>query len=170
MLGLAQMGGSAMTLAASDGRSVVLSFVEHEHSELEQELGRIYELAADAPFLPASELSSRVAGVLGWVERSLRPHLAWEEAWLLPQIADRAETPLVSHLARIDHAQIDRRAEHLAIIRTELLRAGSRHVATEVARELAALEALVRASFEREERILLPLLEPGDPWLPEWRD
>jgi hypothetical protein len=159
-----------MTLAASDGQSVVLSFVEHEHSELEPELGRIHELAGGAPALPASELSSLVAGVLAWVDRSLRPHLAWEEAWLLPQIADRAGVPWVSHLAQVDHAQIDRRAEHLAMLRTELLLAGSRQVATEVACDLAALEALVRASFEREERLVLPLLEPGDPWVPEWRD
>jgi hemerythrin-like domain-containing protein len=37
--------------------------------------------------------------------------------------------------------------------------------------DLAGFEALIRAHIEREERFVMPLLEPeGDRWTSEWRD
>ena len=71
--------------------------------------------------------------------------------------------------ARFDHQQITAQAERLHAHSA----AGSlpaRDAAALIA-DLSGLEVLLRATVEREERFLLPLLESdSEGWEPEWRD
>jgi iron-sulfur cluster repair protein YtfE (RIC family) len=157
----------AMTI---DGREAIRSFVEHEHDELVAGIDRIHAVACERTGVPASELAVLVGDVLRWLDRTLKPHMRWEEAWLFPQIDHRAGTPWATRLARFDHRQITERAARVATRRTELAHGPSSHEATELRGELFGLEALLRANLEREEEILLPALD-GEPvsWSAEWR-
>jgi iron-sulfur cluster repair protein YtfE (RIC family) len=148
-----------MAPTSADSKQVIRSFVEHEHEELRPGVDRIHRAACELASLPADQVSVRVATVLHWVERTLRPHMAWEESWLYPQIDDRARTPWATRLIRYDHQQILQLAERLGSDRVHLEH-GPTHEAAMTARcDLFALEALVRAHVEREERFLLPLLD-----------
>jgi len=160
-----------MTPMTIDGREAVHSFVEHEHDELAAGIDRMHDVACDLPSLPASEMLLRVGDVLRWVDETLRPHMAWEESWLFPQIDDLAETPWATRLVRFDHRQIGRQAERVGMHRLDVRHGPAAHAAGELRCDLLALEALVRANLEREEQFLLPILEsPGESWSSEWRD
>ena len=155
---------------AMDGRQAVHAFVEHEHAELTAGVARMHELACELPNRPASELLVAVGDVLRWVEETLRPHMAWEEAWLFPQIDAHAQTPWATRLVRFDHRQIARQAERLSSHRLDVRHGPAHAAAVELRSDLLALEALVRANIEREEEFLLPILESAaDRWIAEWR-
>jgi iron-sulfur cluster repair protein YtfE (RIC family) len=159
-----------MTSTAIDGQEAVHAFVKHEHDELAAGIDRMHEVACDLTTLPASEVLVRVGNVLRWVDETLRPHMAWEETWLFPQIDERARTPWATRLVRFDHRQISRQAERVGTHRLDVRHGPAARAAGELRCDLLALEALVRANLEREERFLLPILEtPGEPWNPEWR-
>src|SRR4029450_13530205 len=100
----------AMTPTAIDGREAVHSFVEHEHDELAAGIDRMQDVAWEVASLPASGMLVRVGDVLRWVDETLRPHMAWEESCLFPQIDDLADTPWATRLGRRAHAQIGRKA------------------------------------------------------------
>jgi iron-sulfur cluster repair protein YtfE (RIC family) len=160
-----------MTTLTEEGPVMIRAFVNHEHGELEAGIDRIHELACDLRSLPASEMSAQIRGILGWVEKTLQPHLAWEETWLFPQIDRRAATPWATRYARFDHRQIARQAARLGTDRTHLDHGPSSHACTELRCDLFSLEALLRAHVEREERLLLPLLDADhERWSAEWRD
>ena len=160
-----------MTSIAIDERAAVHSFVEHEHDELAAGIDRIHDVACDLSSLPASEMLVRIGGVLRWVDETLRPHMAWEETWLFPQVDERAHTPWATRLVRFDHRQIRRQAELVGTHRLDVRHGPSARAAGELRCDLLALEALLRANVEREEQFLLPILEaPDEPWTPEWRD
>ena len=160
-----------MTATTIDGREAVLSFVEHEHDELSAGIERIHDVACGLSDLPASEMLVEVGHVLRWVDETLRPHMAWEESWLFPQIDQRAHTPWATRLVRFDHRQISRQAEQVSTHRLDVRHGPSGSAAAQLRCDLLALEALLRANVEREEQFLLPLLEtPDDHWTAEWRD
>lgn len=143
----------------ADDKHVIRAFVEHEHEELKPGVDRIHGAACDLASLPADQMSVRVAAVLHWVERTLKPHMAWEESWLYPQIDDRARTPWATRLIRYDHQQILQLAERLGSDRVHLEHGPGHEASMDARCDLFALEALVRAHVDREERFLLPLLD-----------
>jgi hypothetical protein len=155
-----------MTSLAADGRIMVQSFVEHEHDELEAGIDHVHQVACELPNLPANVMSSRVLGVLHWAERTLRPHMYWEESWLLPQLGDREGASWAARLVHFDHRQIVHLVERLSAHRRALERGGpSSAAALDVRCDLFALEALLRANLEREAMFLLPLIDAdADTW------
>ena len=81
-----------------------------------------------------------------------------------------ARTQWPTRLARFDHQQITAQAERLYAHSAAESQFPSRDAVTLIA-DLSGLEALLRATVEREERFLLPLLETdAEGWEPEWRD
>jgi iron-sulfur cluster repair protein YtfE (RIC family) len=150
--------------ASTDERAAIRMFAEHEHDELAAGIDRIHELAEDLATLPVDQTATSVHKVLKWIDADVKPHMAWEESWLFPQLDARARTPWATRLVRFDHQQIAAQAHRLHA------HCASRDRVTLVA-DLFGLEALLRANVEREERLLLPLLEPeAERWAPEWRD
>jgi iron-sulfur cluster repair protein YtfE (RIC family) len=159
-----------MTTLRTEGRDAVRSFAEHEHEELCLGIERLHEIREGLASVPVDQRMAGVRKVLIWIDTVLRPHMAWEESWLFPQIDQRARTPWATRLVRSDHRQIEAKAEGL---RALCARGGSlpTGLTMTVVAELAGLEALIRANVEHEERVLLPLLSREvDRWTPELRD
>jgi iron-sulfur cluster repair protein YtfE (RIC family) len=160
-----------MTTLEAGSRTVIRSFVEHEHHELVAGIDHIHEVACELPTLSVNQMSVRVGGVLRWVDQTLKPHMTWEEQWLFPTIDERAQTPWATRLIRFDHRQIVQQAERVASHRGALEHGPTSEATTQMRSDLFALEALVRANVEREESFLLPLLElEADRWTSEWHD
>src|SRR5512143_3141054 len=136
----------------------VWAFSEHEHRELVRGIGRIHDIACEIGGWLTPEQSVGVLGILDWLDRELEPHIAWEESWLYPEIDARTGTPWATRAARFDHGQIRELANKLRADKHYLQqdRVGDR--LPEMRCHLFALEALVRAHIDREERFLMPLL------------
>ena len=150
-----------MTAATATSSDALRAFVQHEHADLHAGIDRIHETACEIASIPADRVSARITGIVGWTERTLKPHMTWEETWLLPEVERRAETPWLARLVRFDHHQIARRAEALGADATRLAHGPESSATSEARCDLFALEALLRAHLEREERFLLPLLAEG---------
>ena len=155
------------------GAQAVWAFAEHEHRDLARGINRIHDVACEIGRRPTLELSVDVLAVLQWLDVTLAPHIAWEEAWLYPEIDARLGTPWATRAARFDHRQVMEMAVRL---RADQHLLSSRVVGDQQAEarcHLFSIEALLRAHLEREERFLIPLLgddsavlqarEPGRP-------
>jgi hemerythrin-like domain-containing protein len=138
------------------GTQAVWAFAEHEHQDLVRGTNRIHEVACESR--RSSEFADEVPGVLKWLDRTLEPHVAWEEQWLYPEIDARTGSPWATRAARFDHQQIREVAGWLRADERLLKRDPSGDLHTESRCRLFALEALLRAHIEREERYLIPLL------------
>ncbi len=136
----------------------VWAFTEHEHRELKGGINRIHDVACEIGRWPTPEVSVHVLEVLGWMERVLEPHAAWEETWLYPEIDARAGTPWATRSARFDHAQIREMTTTLRADQQRLAHDGSHDRLPELRCHLFGLEALLRAHIDREERFLIPVL------------
>lgn len=131
-------------------------FAAHEHQELRRGIDRIHAVGALRG--TKGELSVAVLDVLHWVEEVLKPHAQWEDRWLYPEIDERAGTPWATKLMTYEHQQILDAAHALAAARTAL-RTGADLEMIEARARIFALEALIRAHMQREERFLIPLLD-----------
>ena len=143
----------------SDGAQAVWAFAEHEHRDLARGINRLHDVACEIGRRPTPELSVDVLNVLRWLDLNLEPHIAWEEAWLYPEIDARLGTPWATRAARFDHHQLREMATRLRADQQLLggREAGDRQAETRC--HLFSLEALLRAHIEREERFLIPLLD-----------
>jgi len=168
-VGTDQLEGNDMS-AITEGREAVRTFVDHEHQELKTAVEWVHEVTEGMSRLPVDQRSESLRRVLHWVDVDLKPHMAWEESWLFPNIDDRVMPHWATGLVRFDHRQIAAQAERLRGHCTY----GNPIPSSDISRlvvDLAGFEALMRAHIEREERFVLPLLEPeGDRWTAEWRD
>ena len=140
------------------GTQAIWAYTEHEHRDLVRGINGIHDVACAIGRRPTPELSVQVLDVLEWLDGTLEPHIAWEEAWLYPEIDARTGTAWATRAARFDHRQIREmaarlRADHASLNRHE---AGDQHA--QMRCHLFGLEALVRAHIEREERFLIPLV------------
>jgi hemerythrin-like domain-containing protein len=143
------------------GTTAEHAFVEHEHRDLAPGIDRIHAVARAVGSIAPSDSSRAVLGVMDWVETVLGPHAAWEDAWLYPEIAGRAGSPWATKLLIFEHQQILEIARKLEADRDLLGREPGRDQMLDMQGYLFALEALLRAHIEREERFLIPLLETG---------
>jgi iron-sulfur cluster repair protein YtfE (RIC family) len=152
----------AMTTTATEGQAMIRSFLEHEHDELATGLNQLHELAEQLSLLSVERLLHRISTTIEWLEGTVTPHMTWEERWLFPQIDDRARTPWATRLVRFDHHQITEQIHRLRAHRVHLEHGPSSEAIVEVRCDLYAIETLLRACLEREERVLLPLFERDD--------
>jgi hemerythrin-like domain-containing protein len=138
-------------------------FAEREHAELIRGLNQIHELARSIGHVATPLVADRMIDVMHWIDRTLEPHLAWEDAWLYPEIDRRTATPWATRAARFDHSQLRSRVERLRFERVGFT-ADLEGARDALQADLFAFEGLVRAHVEREEQFLLPLLdEPAMP-------
>jgi hemerythrin-like domain-containing protein len=141
------------------GTTAEHAFAEHEHRDLALGIDRIHELACIVGDFASPIASNALMDVIGWAENVLQPHAAWEDAWLYPEIARRAGTPWATNLMTFEHQQILAVARKLEADQALLRREPVRYETVALRGYLFALEALLRAHIEREERFLIPLLE-----------
>lgn len=135
------------------------AFTEHEHRELASGIDRLHAVACDIGHRPTPELSVNILGVLQWLDRVLEPHMAWEEAWLFPEVDRRAGTRWATKAARFDHQQVAEMGTRVRADQHRLARDGIGGSEAEIRCHLFGLESLVRSHIEREERFLIPLLD-----------
>lgn len=141
------------------GTTAEHAFEEHEHRDLAPGIDRLHAAACAVGGMTSARWIQQVLDVIDWVQTVLRPHAAWEDAWLYPEIARRAGSPWATKLMTFEHDQIFEIARKLEVD-TELLRDEPDHDAITALRgHLFALEALLRAHIEREERFLIPVIE-----------
>ena len=152
--------GSEDTTMADMQRNAtsVQDFAEHEHRDLVRGINRIHDVACHVGAVSRTELSVQLIDVLHWFDSTLEPHIAWEEAWLYPEIDTRTGSPWATRAARFDHRQLravlaEVRADQASLHNVEM---GEHHSETRC--HLFSLVALVRAHIEREERFLMPIL------------
>lgn len=135
------------------------SFVDHEHRDLRPGIERIHEVARCVGTVAAPDLSIVLLDVLDWVDQVVEPHAAWEDGWLYPEFDRRAGTPWATKLMRFEHHQIRQAASRLEADRETLRHEPDHDQSCDLVGHLIALETLLRAHVEREERFLIPLLE-----------
>lgn len=145
------------------GSPAIWAFAEHEHRDLVRGINRIHDVACEIGRRPTPELSVDVLDVLHWLDRTLEPHVAWEEAWLYPNIDARTGTPWATRAARFDHQQVREMAGRLRTDQHLLGTSGGGDHQADARCHLFGLEALLRAHIEREERLLIPLLDDDRP-------
>lgn len=146
-------------MSDSFGAAPIWAFEEHEHQELRRGINHLHDVACGVGRRATPDLSFDVLGVLRWFEGNLAPHIAWEEAWLYPEIDARLGTPWATRASRFDHRQLREMVDRLAADQVKLVKSNTGDLAAEVRCHLFGLEALLRAHIEREERFLIPLLE-----------
>lgn len=137
-------------MATNAGQAqAVWAFTEHEHRDLVRGINRIHDVACEIGHRATPEWSSEVLELLTWIDRSLQPHIAWEEAWLYPEIDERTGTPWATRAARFDHRQVRAMAARLRQDHESLRRHDAPDLEAEVRCHLFSLEALLRAHIER---------------------
>jgi iron-sulfur cluster repair protein YtfE (RIC family) len=141
------------------GTQAVWAFAEHEHRDLVRGINRIHEVGCEIGRRATPEVSADVLEVLRWLDRTLDPHIAWEEGWLYPEIDARTGTPWATRASRFDHQQVREVVARLRADQHALSRPGRTDEHAELRCRLFSLEALLRAHIEREERFLIPLLD-----------
>jgi hemerythrin-like domain-containing protein len=144
---------------AAAGTQAVWAFTEHEHRELARGINHIHDVACRIGRTSTPDLSVDVLHILRWLDNTLAPHIAWEEAWLYPEIDKRLGTPWATRAAAFDHQQIRVMAARLRVDQHLLSSRTNGDQQPEIRCHLFSLEALLRAHIEREERFLIPLLD-----------
>lgn len=135
-------------------------FVAHEHTEMRRGLDRLHDVGSLIG--TTDEIAVAVLEVLHWIDAVLDPHARWEDAWLYPEIDERAGTAWATKLMSYEHRQIRDAVSALATARTTLRQARTPAALIELRARVFALEAIIRAHIVREERFLIPLLESED--------
>jgi iron-sulfur cluster repair protein YtfE (RIC family) len=152
-------------MTTTDGAPrAIWAFAEHEHRDLTRGIDRVHDLACEIGGRSLPELSLEVREVLGWLDRALEPHIAWEEGWLYPEIDARLGTMWATRAARFDHQQVRGMAARLRKDESTMHSGLSGDLQADTRCHLFSLEALLRAHIEREERFLMPLLD--EDWTP----
>lgn len=148
-----------MTTELAAGAAVTRRFIGQEHRDLTAAIAGIAESADVIEPSAAHEVGHRVRVVLDWYGHHLEEHLAWEDAWLSPQLDRMAGTPWVSRLMRFEHGQI--RSAFAALEREwqGLPPRPDRAQIIELRGRLYGVAALLRAHVERAEWLLAPLLD-----------
>jgi iron-sulfur cluster repair protein YtfE (RIC family) len=134
-------------------------FLEQEHREISNGLGRIAQVAGHAERYSVPDAVTELNSLLLWLETSLEPHTAWEEEWLYPRLNELVGSPWPSKLLAFDHQQIRERIEQLKVERDTLTRGTMPSRLRDLPIRLYALDAIIRCHIEREDRFLLPVLD-----------
>jgi iron-sulfur cluster repair protein YtfE (RIC family) len=132
-------------------------FAERQHRELVRGLNAIHDLGMSIGHTATPVVSAGAIDILRWLDQTLEPHLAWEDAWLFPEIDRRLGTPWGTRAARFDHGLLRTAGANLRQHRLVLTSDVER--GEQLRSDLFGLEALVRAHIEREECLLFPILD-----------
>jgi hypothetical protein len=142
--------------ATADGES---TFAAHEHREVAVGVAHIQETVDRACELTSEQLSARLLHALAWLRHDLRPHLAWEEAWLYPELNRIAGTPWATRSARFEHRQIETRIANLEAESAHWSGHTTPRTNAAILARLGAIGAVIGCHLEREEGLLMPLLD-----------
>lgn len=128
------------------------------HRALEAVLVRTETAAGLAGTVSGPELQALVTSLLDALERTLLPHVEWEESVCFAETDRLAGTPWATRLLRAQHDEIRRRVERLGHSARALLDERGNRAAGPVRGELYELHAILASHLEQEEHVLLSLL------------
>ncbi len=134
------------------------TYIEAEHREFEQLVGRIVETAGLAAQVEARDAATVLRGVLDAIETRLVPHTEWEDAFCYPRIDAVAATPWATRALREQHREIRALVGRLNEDWAALDRGSGDARLPELPARLLELAALV-SSHIRQESFVLPLLD-----------
>ena len=122
-----------------------------EHRELMEHVEHLRATARELPDLPEPERAARLGRILDFLRDVLLPHARAEEEFLYPKVAELLGDPRATDTMSREHVAIHRGIESLA---------GTDAGATLALPELLfGRNALIRAHFDNEEEVYLPLLD-----------
>ncbi len=148
-----------MAMSQHQGVAVERRILSHEHREIEHVVGRIEATAEMAGNLAARDLASALRSLLDSVEKTLLPHLDWEDNFCYPEMDRLAGTPWATRLLRLQHQQVRQSVERLEADWLALRREPTHRQLVDLRARLYGLHALMSAHFEQEERVILPFLD-----------
>ena len=134
-------------------------YVEREHREMAERIDHLHDIAGLVGTISTGEFRFALGGILDWIEAILEPHSAWEENWLYPHIDVASGTTWVTRLMRYEHQQIRDAASRLRADQHALRHELTHGQVVDLRGRIYALEALIRAHLDREEHVVLPLLD-----------
>ena len=146
-------------MCAVQGLDAIRAFGEHEHQEVARGLAHIHEVAQYAGTDSHPGVRRGLHEVTAWAAQVLEPHMAWEESWLYPEIDERTGTTWATRAARFDHAQIEALLGQVRLDEAILARTVTPVTVAEMRCHLIALEAVLRSHIEREQQLLLPVVD-----------
>jgi hemerythrin-like domain-containing protein len=139
---------------ASDNRPTAA--FRTEHVTMLEHLGHVDAWVGALSTQPAAEQSQNAKKVVAFFEEDIKPHAAWEEKSLYPvvdRIAGSGAQPFTSTM-RHEHRIVER---WIGELRTELEK--PKLDTKKFARRADNLLGLLRAHFEEEDEVLLPLID-----------
>lgn len=148
-----------MATSHRQGVAIERRILGHEHREMEHVVTRIEATAEMAGNLAARDLASALRSLLDSIEKTLLPHLDWEDNFCYPEMDRLAGTPWATRLLRLQHQQIRQFVERLEADWLALRREPSHRQLVDLRARLYGLHALMSAHFEQEERVILPFLD-----------
>ena len=146
---------SAERAAAAEERRILC----HEHRVLEPLMTRLEHTAELVGTLPAVELSGALRSLIDLLEKTLLPHIAWEERFCYPEIEHLAGTTWATRCLHLQHEQLRRGVDRLEADWLLLREAGDRRALLSLRGHLHEFHAQLWSHVEQEEQTLLPLLD-----------
>ncbi len=133
--------------------------VGHEHQEIEHVAGQIETIAEMAGNLASGDLASALRSVLDGIEKTLLPHIDWDDSVCFLEIDRLAGTPWATRLLRLQHQQVRQAVERLEADWLALRREPTHRQLVDLRARLYGLHALMSSHFEQEEAVIMPFLE-----------
>lgn len=131
-----------------------------EHRDLLPHLLRLETVASELDGLEHEAAARSLFDVLEFLRGHLVPHATAEEAILYPAVEEAMAAPGATATMRADHAEILARIDRLARAAAEIDgRWPDAGLARDVAFQLVGLAAILRLHFQKEEEVLLPILD-----------
>lgn len=146
----------APALARADAPRPTDSF-RHEHQNIVRELDRVAARAGALRGPVNARVRAEMAAIARFFEHDLIPHAEWEERVLYPAVDRRAASPPehpFTATMRHEHRIVGRWTRELAAAA-----AAAHPNVRDFVRRTDGLLGLVRAHFEEEEEVLLPVLD-----------
>jgi hemerythrin-like domain-containing protein len=134
------------------------SFARQEHRELLAGVDEIRKAADEFGWSGNRSTSARLRRIRDWLSEVLGPHAQWEDAVFYNEVDGRTGTEWSTKLMRYEHHQIRRLVAKLDDDLEALRGALTHDQACAIRGHLIAIETLLRAHMEREERFLFPVL------------
>ncbi len=141
--------------AAAEERRIVC----REHRVLEPLMARLEATAGLVGTLPTVELAGVLRKLIDELEKTLLPHLAWEEGFCYPEIERLAGTASPTRCLRIQHEQLRRSVEGFEADWLRLLEGTDHRMVLAVRAQLHEFHALLSSHLEQEELVLLTFME-----------
>jgi iron-sulfur cluster repair protein YtfE (RIC family) len=148
-----------MVTSQRQGAAIERRILSHEHREIEHVVARVETTAEMAGNLAARDLAGALRSLLDSIEKTLLPHLDWEDNFCFPEMDRIAGTPWATRLLRLQHQQIRQAVERLEADWLALRREPSHRQLVDLRARLYGLHGLMSSHFEQEEHVVLPFLD-----------